>query len=152
LAVVIFCAGPRCLVVAELFLRQQGPWQLPVHIGRVEYAVAADVDRTLIVQLVFADLRLNLRRRSGVAVIPVERQAVCRGLGAGEDVLYLAIEAPAIGVGRAGLAADRERRRQRQRTEYRIENVATHVAKGAGAEVETLAPFAGVVVLGKKRP
>src|SRR5262249_42245195 len=56
------------------------------------------------------------------------------------------VQAPTIVVRLVAFGANGFGCGERQRAEHRVKNVATHVAEGAGAEVEPLAPVARMII------
>ena len=67
-------------------------------------------------------------------------------LRAGEGVMHDGVVGPVGFVRRRAFALHGERRGQGQGLEDRVVDMAAHVAERAGAEVEPLAPVAGMVV------
>ena len=94
-----------------------------------------------------AEQGLHLPRRPLVAVVPGHADGLALGVArAGEDVVDDGVVRPVVPARRRAFGADGDRRGQGERGEDRVEDVAAHVAERAGAEVEALAPVAGMVV------
>ncbi len=138
----VVALGLGTLVVGELLGGQE---DRRGDVGRIEDALGADVNRTLVAEATVADQGLDLVGRAAVAVVPGEGQGL-RGLGGGgEDVADDGVEAPAMLVRGAALGADLGGGGELEGAEDGVEDVAAHVAEGAGAEVEPLAPDARVI-------
>src|SRR5512140_2571539 len=63
-----------------------------------------------------------------------------------EDVFDAGIDGPVPLVWRRAFGMDRSGRRQFERREDGIEDMAAHVSERAGAEIKTLAPVCGMII------
>src|SRR5580692_9758717 len=129
----------RTLIAGKDFVR------VKLRVGDVREekgAFRADENRALIWQLVSFQQRLHLHGRLLVAVVPGDVYGLLGGKrGAGKDVADDGVDGPIPLTGRGTVGTDGDGRGELERIENRIEYVATHVAKSAGAEVQSLAPI-----------
>ena len=151
-------------VVGKLHLREKF-WRSDV--WNEEHALGADDDRTLVgfgLALGFAgsagvvdgghrrgvfgrDERADFRGWALVAVVPSDRDGfICRVRCARENVADDGVSRPVPAVGGGTIGAHGQWRGEGDGFEDGIEDVATHVAEGARAEVEAFAPIAGMII------
>ena len=99
------------------------------------------------------DERADFRGWTLVAVVPSDRDGFIRGVRrAGENVADDGVGRPVPAIGGGTIGAHGEWRGEGDGFEDGIEDVATHVAEGARAEVEAFAPIAGMIITGRVGP
>lgn len=108
--------------------------------------VGADENGPLVRQFFVAEERDHVLRGALIAIIPSDFDGLVGGvLRSGEHVFDLRIDGPAPLVRGGTDAFDREGRGEFEGVENWVVDVASHVPEGPSAEVQALAPVAGVV-------
>src|ERR1039457_6667185 len=102
-------------------------------------SLGSDEDRAFERQSPGPGQRLHLFRRALVAVGPRNRHRLALGvLGAGKNIMDHGIGRPTVLAGLRPFRLQRQRGGQFESREWRIVNVATHVAEGGGPEIDPL--------------
>lgn len=143
-AVMIAVRDVGKLEVLEFLVRIK---ERAVDVRQDQRAFGSDKDGTRVGPLIAFEQRKDIGGWFRITVVPrqVERFAV--GIvGSREREMYLRINGPVPIVRRGAFRADRYRRMQADRIENRIEDVAAHVANGAGAELEAFAPVDRMII------
>jgi len=142
---VIVAAWLGELEALVFFLREKAGG---IDVGRIKHAFVAYVDGALVVQVGVADEGFEIFGRAKRAVVPGKDHFIGSVFCAWKLEADLDIEAPTVVIGCIANAMDSDRISHRSGGEDGIEDVAAHVAEGAGAEIEPFAPFTWVVIAG----